>query len=111
MASTSLTSEYVKYVSVSARRRRTHQTTCDRCSQVGAFDTVIFCGTYLPRLAVASCGKLYLNCHILMIKSLLLLYVLHFRVEPDHDPSKAVNLNVTFDSNAPCVVGELLPSK
>ncbi|CAH3185743.1 unnamed protein product, partial [Porites lobata] len=30
------------------------------------------------------------------------------RVEPD--PSKAVNLNVTFDSNAPCVVGELLPT-
>ena len=43
-----------------------------------------------------------------MIK-LLFLYVLHFRVEPD--PSKAVNLNVTFDSNAPCIVGELLPSK
>ena len=83
--------------------------TCDRCSQVGAFDTVISCGTYSPRLAVAICGKFYLHCHILMIKSLLLLYVLHFRVEPD--PSKAVNLNVTFDSNAPCVVGELLPSK
>ena len=82
---------------------------CDRCSQVGAFDTVISCGTYPPRLAVAICGKFYLHCHILMIKSLLLLYVLHFRVEPD--PSKAVNLNVTFDSNAACVVGELLPSK
>ena len=84
--------------------------TCDRCSQVGAFDTLISFGTYPPRLAVAICGKLYLHCHILMIKLLLLLlYVLHFRVEPD--PSKAVNLNVTFDSNAPCVVGELLPSK
>ena len=82
--------------------------TCDHCSQVGAFDTVISCGTYPPRLAI--CGKLYLHCHVLMIKLLLLLlYVLHFRVEPD--PSKAVNLNVTFDSNAPCVVGELLPSK
>ena len=83
--------------------------TCARCSQVGAFDTVISCGTYPPRLAVAICGTFYLHCHILMVKSLLLLYVLHFRVEPD--PSKAVNLNVTFDSNAPCVVGELLPSK
>ena len=83
---------------------------CDRCSQVGAFDTVISFGTYPPRLSVAICGKLYLHCHVLMIKLLLLLlYVLHFRVEPD--PSKAVNLNVTFDSNAPCVVGELLPSK
>ena len=85
---------------------------CDPCSQVGAFDTVISCGTYPPRLSVAICGKLYLHCHVLMIKLLLLLlllYVLHFRVEPD--PSKAVNLNVTFDSNAPCVVGELLPSK
>ena len=81
---------------------------CDRCSQVSAFDTVISFGTYPPRLAI--CGKLYLHCHVLMIKLLLLLlYVLHFRVEPD--PSKAVNLNVTFDSNAPCVVGELLPSK
>ena len=86
--------------------------TCDRCSRVGAFDTVISFGTYPPRLAVAICRKLYLHCHIRMIKLLLLLlllYVLHFRVEPD--PSKAVNLNVTFDSNAPCVVGELLPSK
>ena len=83
--------------------------TWDHCSQVGAFDTVIYFGTYPPRLSVAICGKLYLHCHILMIKLLLLLYVLHFRVEPD--PSKAVNLNVTFDSNAPCVVGELLPSK
>ena len=84
--------------------------TCDRCSQVGAFDTVISFGTYPPRLSVAIYGKLYLHCHVLMIKLLLLLlYVLHFRVEPD--PSKAVNLNVTFDSNAPCVVGELLPSK
>ena len=87
--------------------------TCDHCSQVGAFDTVISFGTYPPRLSVAICGKLYLHCHVLMIKLLLLLllllYVLHFRVEPD--PSKAVNLNVTFDSNAPCVVGELLPSK
>ena len=86
---------------------------CDRCSQVSAFDTVISFGTYPPRLSVAICGKLYLHCHVLMIKLLLLLllllYVLHFRVEPD--PSKAVNLNVTFDSNAPCVVGELLPSK
>ena len=83
---------------------------CDHCSQVGAFDTVISFGTYPPRLSVAICGKLYLHCHVLMIKLLLLLlYVLHFRVEPD--PSKAVNLNVTFDSNAPCVVGELLPSK
>ena len=82
----------------------------DRCSQVSAFDTVISFGTYPPRLSVAICGKLYLHCHVLMIKLLLLLlYVLHFRVEPD--PSKAVNLNVTFDSNAPCVVGELLPSK
>ena len=83
--------------------------TCDHCSQVGAFDTVISFGTYPPRLSVAICGKLYPHCHVLMIKLLLLLYVLHFRVEPD--PSKAVNLNVTFDSNAPCVVGELLPSK
>ena len=84
--------------------------TCDHRSQVGAFDTVISFGTYPPRLSVAICGKLYLHCHVLMIKLLLLLlYVLHFRVEPD--PSKAVNLNVTFDSNAPCVVGELLPSK
>ena len=82
---------------------------CDRCSQVGAFDTVISCGTYPPRLAVPICGQLYLYFDILMIKLLQLLYVLHFRVEPD--PSKAVNLNVTFDSNAPCVVGELLPSK
>ena len=85
---------------------------CDRCSQVGAFDTVISFGTYPPRLSVAICGKLYLHFNVLMIKLLLLLlllYVLHFRVEPD--PSKAVNLNVTFDSNAPCVVGELLPSK
>ena len=83
---------------------------CDHCSQVSAFDTVISFGTYPPRLSVAICGKLYLHCHVLMIKLLLLLlYVLHFRVEPD--PSKAVNLNVTFDSNAPCVVGELLPSK
>ena len=83
---------------------------CDRCSQVSAFDTVISFGTYPPRLSVAICGKLYLHCHVLMIKLLLLLlYVLHFRVEPD--PSKAVNLNVTIDSNAPCVVGELLPSK
>ena len=83
---------------------------CDRCSQVSAFDTVISFGTYPPRLSVAIYGKLYLHCHVLMIKLLLLLlYVLHFRVEPD--PSKAVNLNVTFDSNAPCVVGELLPSK
>ena len=86
------------------------QAICDRCSRVGAFDTVISFGTYPPRLSVAICGKLYLHCHVLMIKLLLLLlYVLHFRVEPD--PSKAVNLNVTFDSNAPCVVGELLPSK
>ena len=85
--------------------------TCDRCSQVSAFDTVISFGTYPPRLSVAICGKLYLHFNVLMIKLLLLLllYVLHFRVEPD--PSKAVNLNVTFDSNAPCVVGELLPSK
>ena len=86
--------------------------TCDRCSQVCAFDTVISFGTYPPRLCVAICGKLYLHFNVLMIKLLLLLlllYVLHFRVEPD--PSKAVNLNVTFDSNAPCVVGELLPSK
>ena len=84
--------------------------TCDHCSQVVAFDTVISFSTYPPRLSVAICGKLYLHCHVLMIKLLLLLlYVLHFRVEPD--PSKAVNLNVTFDSNAPCVVGELLPSK
>ena len=84
--------------------------TCDRCSQVGAFDTVISFGTYPPRLSVAICGKLYLHFNVVMIKLLLLLlYVLHFRVEPD--PSKAVNLNVTFDSNAPCVVGELLPSK
>ena len=84
--------------------------TCDQCSQVGAFDTVISFGTYPPRLSVAIYGKLCLHCHVLMIKLLLLLlYVLHFRVEPD--PSKAVNLNVTFDSNAPCVVGELLPSK
>ena len=83
---------------------------CDRCSKVSAFDTVISFGTYPPRLSVAICGKLYLHCHVLMVKLLLLLlYVLHFRVEPD--PSKAVNLNVTFDSNAPCVVGELLPSK
>ena len=84
---------------------------CDRCSQVSAFDTVISFGTYPPRLSVAICGKLYLHFNVLMIKLLLLLllYVLHFRVEPD--PSKAVNLNVTFDSNAPCVVGELLPSK
>ena len=29
----------------------------------------------------------------------------------DPDPSKAVNLCVTFDSKAPCVVGELLPGK
>ena len=86
--------------------------TCDHCSQVGAFDTVISFGTYPPRLSVAIWGKLYLHFNVLMIKLLLLLlllYVLHFRVEPD--PSKAVNLNVTFDSNAPCVVGELLPSK
>ena len=86
--------------------------TCDHCSQVGAFDTVISFGTYPPRLSVAICGKLYLHFNVVMIKLLLLLlllYVLHFRVEPD--PSKAVNLNVTFDSNAPCVVGELLPSK
>ena len=88
---------------------------CDRCSQVGAFDSVISFGTYPPRLSVAICGKLYLHCHVLMIKLLLLLllllliYVLHFRVEPD--PSKAGKFNVTFDSNAPCVVGESLPSK
>ncbi|RMX48106.1 hypothetical protein pdam_00002687 [Pocillopora damicornis] len=31
----------------------------------------------------------------------------NIRVEPD--PSKAVKLTVTFDSKAPCVVGELLP--
>ena len=37
--------------------------TYDRCSQVGAFDTVISFGTYPPRLAVAICGYLYLNCH------------------------------------------------
>ena len=30
--------------------------TCDRRSQVGAFDTVISCGTYPPRLAVPICG-------------------------------------------------------
>ena len=30
--------------------------TCDRHSQVGAFDTVISCGTYPPRLAVPICG-------------------------------------------------------
>ena len=29
----------------------------------------------------------------------------------DPDPSKAVNLCVTFDAKAPCVVGELLPGK
>ncbi|XP_044184398.1 structural maintenance of chromosomes flexible hinge domain-containing protein 1-like [Acropora millepora] len=31
-------------------------------------------------------------------------------VRVDPDPSKAVNLCVTFDSKAPCVVGELLPA-
>ena len=52
---------------------------CDRCSQVSAFDTVISFGTYPPRLSVAISGKLYLHCHVLMIKLLLLLlYVLHF---------------------------------
>ena len=51
---------------------------CDPCSQVGAFDTVISCGTYPPRLAVAICGKLYLHCHILMIKLLLLFVVKYF---------------------------------
>ena len=30
--------------------------TCDRFSQVGAFDTVISCGTYPLWLAVAICG-------------------------------------------------------
>ena len=34
-------------------------------------------------------------------------FFLNFRVEPD--PSKAVDLSVTFNSKAPCVVGELLP--
>ena len=29
----------------------------------------------------------------------------------DPDPPKAVNLCVTFDAKAPCVVGELLPGK
>ena len=29
----------------------------------------------------------------------------------DPDPSKAVNLCVTFDAKAPCVVSELLPGK
>ena len=30
--------------------------TCDRFSQVGAFDTVIFCGTCPLFIAVAICG-------------------------------------------------------
>ena len=30
--------------------------TCDRCSQVGASDTVISCYTYPPLPAVAICG-------------------------------------------------------
>lgn len=37
--------------------------------------------------------------------------VLRFDFRVDPDPSKAVNLCVTFDSKAPCVVGELLPGK
>ena len=44
-----------------------------------------------------------------LTQKLIQLVVVDFRVEPD--PSKAVKLSVTFDSKAPCVVGELLPGK
>ena len=46
---------------------------------------------------------------ILPLTQKLIQLVVDFRVEPD--PSKAVKLSVTFDSKAPCVVGELLPGK
>ena len=52
IASTSLRSEYVTFVSASVGRSRTRQSYL----RIGAFDTVISCGSYPPRLAVAICG-------------------------------------------------------
>ena len=52
IASTSLRSEYVTFVSASVGRSRTRQSYL----RIGAFDTVISSGSYPPRLAVAICG-------------------------------------------------------
>ena len=49
------------------------------------------------------------NQFTLLSREIINAFFVNFRVEPD--PSKAVNLSVTFDSKAPCVVGELLPGK
>ena len=107
IASASLRSEYSTYVSASVWRSLMRQSYLRSLFSSWCFWYCNFLW-YLP--ASTSCSYLPGSYNkTVVIKSLLLLYVLHFRVEPD--PSKAVNLNVTFDSNAPCVVGELLPSK